>query len=340
MFRKYSFVFIVLSLQICLSYSAVVKTKRVCVVGAGIAGISAARYLKEEGIDFTVYESTQYVGGTWRFDPRVGTDENGLPLHTSMYKNLRTNLPKPTMELRGFPLPEHLPSFPSWRDYYQYLQDYSKHFNILDNIKVSTIIHSHDYKEPEPFRNRRVLIVGAGPSGVDIGLDVAEVAKTLVHSHHSKINFSTPFPPHYHKKPDIQEFNETGVIFKDGSYEEIDDVIYCTDESSGLTLSPKSIVPLYRYMVNINQPSMILMGLIVRACLVVALDAQDQYYAELSEESGIERVPPVMFKIRTQDIQAKLENFYTFRNYVYTVIDDQNFVRHDEDPAVRRGLTV
>ncbi|CAH1637686.1 unnamed protein product [Spodoptera littoralis] len=452
MFRKYLFVLTVV-LQICLSYSAVVKTKHVCVVGAGIAGISAARYLKEEGIDFTVYESTQYVGGTWRFDPRVGTDENGLPLHTSMYKNLRTNLPKPTMELRGFPLPEHLPSFPSWRDYYQYLQDYSKHFNILDHIKflhnvllirrvgdvwrvkhqhVQTnetfedeydyiiignghfskpnmpnipgedrfkgkIIHSHDYKEPEPFRNRRVLIVGAGPSGMDIGLDVAEVSKTLVHSHHSKINFSTPFPPHYHKKPDIQEFNETGVIFKDGSYEEIDDVIYCTgfqydipflDESSGLTLSPKSIVPLYRYMVNINQPSMILMGLIVRACLVVALDAQaryatalvkgnftlppheemmqewqkrmnairskglpssyihilaekeDQYYAELSEESGIHRVPPVMFKIRTQDMQAKLDNLYTYRNYVYTVIDDENFVRHEEDPAVRRGLTL
>lgn len=62
---------------------------RVCVIGAGVAGLSSARYLKEEGISFTVLECTQYVGGTWRYDPRVGYDENGLVLHTSMYKHLR-----------------------------------------------------------------------------------------------------------------------------------------------------------------------------------------------------------------------------------------------------------
>lgn len=60
-----------------------------CVIGAGIAGLSTARYLKEEGIAFTVLETTQYVGGTWRYDPRIGEDENGVPLHTSMYKQLR-----------------------------------------------------------------------------------------------------------------------------------------------------------------------------------------------------------------------------------------------------------
>ncbi|XP_075982724.1 senecionine N-oxygenase-like isoform X2 [Anticarsia gemmatalis] len=429
------------------------RSKRVCVIGAGIAGLSSARYLKEEGIDFTVLEATRYIGGTWRYDPRTGTDENGLPLHTSMYKHLRTNLPKPTMELRGFPLPERLPSFPSWHDYYDYLQAYAKHFKVLENIKFlhnvvlvrrigdkwrvkhehvitkevfeedydyvlvgnghfskpnmpnipgedlfrGTIIHSHDYRVPDIFKNRRVLVVGAGPSGMDIGLDVAEVSKTLVHSHHSRINFTTPFPPNYIKKPDIKEFNETGAIFVDGSFEEVDDVIYCTgfeydypflDESSGLTLNPHSVVPLYRYMVNINQPSMVVMGLVVRACLVVALDAQaryatalikgnftlpsrdemmqewqrrmdairerklrdsfihilaekeDEYYAQLSEESGIDRVPPVMFKIRALDTQAKLENLYTYRNYEYTVIDDHTFTRKIEEKPYNKSLNI
>ncbi|KAJ0173681.1 hypothetical protein K1T71_010830 [Dendrolimus kikuchii] len=419
------------------------NNKRVCVIGAGIAGLSLARYMKEDKIDFTVLEATRYVGGTWRYDPRVGTDENGLMLHTSMYKHLRTNLPKPTMELRGFPLPDDLPSFPSWKNYYEYLQRYAKYFDLekyiqfLHNVvKVTregnvwkvkhehvitgkiyedeydfvivgtghftkpnmpnipgeekfkgTVIHSHDYREPEPYTGRRVLIVGAGPSGMDIGLDIAEVSQTLVHSQHSKVNFQTPFPPHYFKKPDIKEFNETGAIFVDGTFEEIDDVIYCTgfeyyypflDETSGLSLHPRSVVPLYRYMVNIHQPTLVIMGLVVRACLVIALDAQaryvaalvkgnftlppeevmmqewqrradvirskglpmshihmlaekeDQYYAELSEESGIERVPPVMFKIRAVDTEAKLESLYTYRNYVYTVIDDHTFTRHLE----------
>lgn len=96
------------------------------------------------------------------------------------------------------------------------------------SLLPGTIIHSHDYREPEPYRNRRVLIVGAGPSGMDISLDIAEVSRTLIHSHHSRINFTTPFPPNYVKKPDIKEFNESGVIFKDGTFEELDDVIYCT----------------------------------------------------------------------------------------------------------------
>lgn len=54
-----------------------------------MAGLSSARYLKKEGINFTVLECTKYVGGTWRYEPRVGYDENGLLVHTSMYKELR-----------------------------------------------------------------------------------------------------------------------------------------------------------------------------------------------------------------------------------------------------------
>lgn len=78
------------------------------------------------------------------------------------------------------------------------------------------------------YKDRRVLMIGSGPSGMDISLDVAELAKTLIHSHHSIINFRTPFPANYIKKPDVKEFNQTGVIFVDGTYEDLDDVIYCT----------------------------------------------------------------------------------------------------------------
>ncbi|KAM3962444.1 flavin-dependent monooxygenase FMO2 isoform 2-T2 [Aphomia sociella] len=417
---------------------------RVCVIGAGIAGLSMARYLKEEGIQFTVLEVTKYVGGTWRYDSRIGTDENGLPLLTSMYKNLRTNLPKPTMELKGFPLPHDVRSFPSWEVYYNYIESFAKHFDLERHIKFlhnvisvkrldkiwkvkhkhvisgeeyeedydfvivanghhskpqmpnipgeklfkGTLIHSHDYRVPDPYTSRRVLLIGAGPSGLDIGLEVCNVSKHLIHSHHSTVDFKTRFPSNYIRKHDVKEFNETGVFFKDGTFEEIDDVIYCTgfeydfpflDESCGLELKKHSVVPLYKYVVNINQPSMIFLGLIVRACIVIALDAQaryttalikgnfslpshddmmsewqkysdtmqstgrppshihflgekeDDYYAELTKESGIERVPPVMFKIRAFDAEAKVENLYTYRSYAYKVLDNETFVRTLEE---------
>ncbi|XP_047994726.1 senecionine N-oxygenase-like isoform X1 [Leguminivora glycinivorella] len=431
-----------------------ITNPRVCVIGAGVAGLSSARYLKEEGINFTVLECTRYVGGTWRYDPRVGTDENGLPLHTSMYKHLRTNLPKPTMELNGYRLPDDTPSYPSWERYYKYLKDIAEHFDLEKHIKFlhlvvsvkridnvwkvkhkhvitgeefnedydyvligtghhskpnrpvikgeekfkGTIIHSHDYRTPEPYAHRRVLIIGAGPSGMEISLVVAEVASRLVHSHHSPAKFdATFFPSVYVKRPDVQELNETGVVFVDGSFEEVDDVILCTgyeydypflDSSSGLTFSTISVVPLYKYMVNIHEPSMVFMGLVVRACLVVAIDAQaryatalikgnftlpskeemmadwqshvdnllakgrslkdihiladkeDAYYEDLTRESGIARVPPVLFKIRDMDMKAKIKNLFTYRNYVYTVLDNETFTRRLQDESTTSNNTV
>jgi hypothetical protein len=38
------------------------------------------------------------------------------------------------------------------------------------------VLHSHDYKRPEPFKNQRVLVVGGGNSACDIAVDVARGA--------------------------------------------------------------------------------------------------------------------------------------------------------------------
>lgn len=40
-------------------------------------------------------------------------------------------------------------------------------------------LHSHDYKTPEPFIGKDVLVVGIGNSAVDIAVDVARVANSL-----------------------------------------------------------------------------------------------------------------------------------------------------------------
>lgn len=66
--------------------------KRVCVIGAGAAGLCAARHLAKNsnaGFEFTVFEKTDQVGGTWVYTDKIGKDDNGLPIHSSMYKNLR-----------------------------------------------------------------------------------------------------------------------------------------------------------------------------------------------------------------------------------------------------------
>lgn len=71
----------------------------VVVIGSGIAGLLATKYAKAAGFNVTCYEQTDSIGGTWVFEEGFGVKKNGLPIHTAMYKNLRTNLPK---QLMGF----------------------------------------------------------------------------------------------------------------------------------------------------------------------------------------------------------------------------------------------
>ena len=65
--------------------------KDICVIGAGAAGLCAARYLTSHPDMFKVrvFEQTSTVGGTWNYTDAVNSDRYGLPIHSSMYKNLR-----------------------------------------------------------------------------------------------------------------------------------------------------------------------------------------------------------------------------------------------------------
>jgi len=67
------------------------KLLRVCVIGAGAAGLTAARHFTSQldVFDVTVFEQACCVGGTWVYSENTGTDERGFPIHSSIYKNLR-----------------------------------------------------------------------------------------------------------------------------------------------------------------------------------------------------------------------------------------------------------
>lgn len=65
---------------------------KVCVIGAGAAGLCAARHFApNSNFELKVYEQTNDIGGTWIYKEETGVDENGLPVHSSMYRDLRFN---------------------------------------------------------------------------------------------------------------------------------------------------------------------------------------------------------------------------------------------------------
>ncbi|CAG4953557.1 unnamed protein product [Parnassius apollo] len=418
--------------------SVPLESKHTCVIGAGYSGLAAARYLQEYGVNFTVYEASRHVGGTWRFDPHVGTDEDGLPLFTSMYKRLRTNTPRQTMEYAGFKFPDDTPSYPSGDCFYNYLKNFVKYFDLMKYIQFRSLVtrvkwaddhwnvtytntedrnsytdacdfvivasgqyskpvrpkfegeelfkgnimHSHDYKDAETFRDRKVLIVGAGASGLDLATQLVNVTTKLVHSHHLVYN-QPNFPSKYVKKPDIEAFTSDGVVFQDGSFQDVDDVIFCTgyeynhsflDESTGLTVSSKFVLPLYQHIVNIRHPNMAFLG-VVKQVITRVMDAQaqyaaalaggifelppqetmlktwlnhvrtlrakhlriidvnvvgddmDHYFANLTNEGGVVRAPPVLTEIRDFNAKNRLDDLLNYRDYDYEILDDYHYDR-------------
>lgn len=89
-------------------------------------------------------------------------------------------------------------------------------------------IHSHDYRCPDPYKDETVLVIGAGPSGMDLAYEVGKLAKRVTLSHHLRDPPKTKFPANVTQKPDVISMTEDGVHFSDGSFETFSVVLYCT----------------------------------------------------------------------------------------------------------------
>ncbi|XP_076056876.1 uncharacterized protein LOC143034552 isoform X2 [Oratosquilla oratoria] len=125
--------------QIFRAMAAVGKMNKVIgVIGAGAGGLNAAHHIAAKGMVPIVWEQSSKVGGTWVYTPSTGKDEYGLPIHSSMYENLRTNLPKEIMAFPDFPFKDEESSFVKHTSVLQYLQDYANHFNIYPYIKFKS----------------------------------------------------------------------------------------------------------------------------------------------------------------------------------------------------------
>ena len=193
--------------------------EKACIIGAGIAGLTAAKALKDRGIPYDQFELERDLGGLWRIEHR----------RSSAYRTLHIISSKYNMELADFPMPDDFPDYGHHRDILQYFEDYADAFGLRDGITFNTkveqvkplsdgrwrvtldtgetrtygavlsatghhwnprypdfpgtfegrTLHSHDYRDPTPFEGQRVCVVGIGNSACDIAVDLSRIAKQV-----------------------------------------------------------------------------------------------------------------------------------------------------------------
>ncbi|CAL5381465.1 unnamed protein product [Camellia sinensis] len=120
---------------------------KVAVIGAGAAGLIAARELQRENHRVTIFEKADQLGGTWVFDPQVEADQLGLDsnreiVHSSLYFSLRTNLPRQLMGFSDYPfgIRENgdRRNFPRHEEVLRFLNEFAREFGITELIRFGT----------------------------------------------------------------------------------------------------------------------------------------------------------------------------------------------------------
>ena len=110
--------------------------KYVCVIGAGVSGIIAARYLKEH-YSVTIYEANPTIGGIWVYNKDQPGDN-----HTPMYKYLLTNIPKQMMCYKDLAYDDDQKCFLTSEQVMDYMERYCEKFSIKSLIEFNTPVTS------------------------------------------------------------------------------------------------------------------------------------------------------------------------------------------------------
>ncbi|KAH8671502.1 putative dimethylaniline monooxygenase [Xylariales sp. PMI_506] len=203
----------------------------VAVIGAGPAGLSMLKTLREDGFKATLYERRSQVGGLWAY-----SDDTTM---TTALRSTEANISKYTCGFSDYPIPDKYPHYLSQAQFQEFLEGYAVHFDLLKDIVFKTLvkrvfrndddtkwvveveidgkiqsveydkvsfchgyqtkknmpkfqgqeefegllIHSQEYRDPETFAGKKVVVVGLGTTAGDIIGTLIPVASKVYASH-------------------------------------------------------------------------------------------------------------------------------------------------------------
>ncbi|MBE2181961.1 MAG: NAD(P)/FAD-dependent oxidoreductase [Anaerolineae bacterium] len=199
----------------------------VLVIGAGPSGLASAYYLEQAGISYVIVDRADEVASTWAHlyrslhlntasfvtylpGKRMPVTSPVYPAGHKLYEYIRQYAEEHDFNIRlGVSVRRVAPENGGW------LAETSEGSFWFPCVIVATgrycapiipalpgmndfrgqILHARDYRLPSTFAGQRILVVGAGPSGVDIALELTQAAQLPVYlSVRSDIVISRSFP--------------------------------------------------------------------------------------------------------------------------------------------------
>jgi len=117
------------------------KNMRVCIIGAGAAGLATAKHLSEEGIAFDILEKRDGLGGLWYFDQAMSSVSDTTVASSS----------KTFLQFSDFPIDPEVADFPHHTVYLEYLNKYATAYGLIAHIRYNaevTALHkvSHGWE--------------------------------------------------------------------------------------------------------------------------------------------------------------------------------------------------
>ena len=196
------------------------SVRRVAVIGAGASGLASAKWLAAAGLEPTVFERTDRVGGVWNYDESM--PGGGSPA----YRSLVTNVSRQKTQLSDHELPDGLADFPARADVLAWLESYAHRFDLRRWIRFGSLVvsverrgdgwrvdgedfdavvvasglfarplapavpglgsfrgrpmHAAAYRHPEELADLDVIVAGSGSSGADVAVELAAVSRVTL----------------------------------------------------------------------------------------------------------------------------------------------------------------
>jgi cation diffusion facilitator CzcD-associated flavoprotein CzcO len=194
------------------------RAEKVCIVGAGSSGLTAAQVLQARGVPFDCFEKGSMIGGNWRYENDNGT--------SSAYRSLHINSSRKLMSFEALPMPETYPDYPSHEQVAAYFDAFAERFGLRERIAFNTeVVAVEPVEDDKPERGRhssRYPVPMSTTGGWEVTVEGPDGrrgeryrAVLVCNGHHWKPRWpEPPFPgagdftgeqihAHYYREPDV-----------------------------------------------------------------------------------------------------------------------------------------